>query len=126
MVVIPQGRPDRVVGTQMGIMSWLIQRVTGAFLIVFLLAHLGTIHMATTGGYQISTIAARLQSTGFKILDIGLLALGLYHALNGVLRVLVEVTHASAKTYRLLSIIAWVLGLVLLYYGVLVFQALVG
>lgn len=126
MAVMPQVRPASVIGTQMGIMSWLMQRVTGAFLIVFLLAHLGVIHMSTTGGYQISTIAARLQSTGFKVLDIGLLALGLYHAINGVLRVLVEVTHASQKTYKLLLTVAWVLGLILIYYGVLIFQALVG
>ncbi len=112
---------------QAGILSWLMQRVTGAFLVVFLLAHLWVVHAMTSGSYEAGEIASRLQGGWwFRALDIGLLVLGLYHAINGVLRVAVEVGRIKEGTYWLLLSVAWGLGLVMLYYGVMVFNALLG
>jgi succinate dehydrogenase/fumarate reductase cytochrome b subunit len=117
-------------GEQMSIVSWVTQRWTGALLVVFLLTHLVIAHWVApdsgTGELSANGIASRLQNGWFWLLDVGLLALAIYHGLNGVLRVVVSAGHVRGRLYYVLLGFFWILGILLIYWGVLVFRALLG
>jgi succinate dehydrogenase hydrophobic anchor subunit len=118
------------VGAQMSIASWLAQRWTGILLIVFLVAHLIVAHFVavspTTGDWSAGEVSSRLVNGWYKALDIGLLALALYHGLNGAARVAVAAGHVGSRGKLIIVSVCWIIGIALLVFGVIVFNALLG
>ena len=103
---------------QRGLWSWLLQRVSGAYLAFGMAVHIIVLPL---GGDSISFdgVSARLQSGCWLVFDLLLLATCVYHGFNGLWSVLLDF-NPSSKTRRT---IAWGLvafGLVLSAYGVLV------
>jgi succinate dehydrogenase/fumarate reductase cytochrome b subunit len=117
-------------GQPMSVVSWFTQRWTGILLVVFLLTHLVVAHLvapnSATGEISAGEVASRLQGGWFRALDVGLLALAIYHGFNGVLRVVVSAGHVRGRLYYVLLGLFWAVGIALTYFGVLVFQALLG
>ena len=83
----PGGRPPRA---GVAWWAWLLQRVTGVALVGYLLLHILTISSGLAGATAFDRVAAILQTPALKALDLGLVAMVVYHALNGVRVVLVE------------------------------------
>ncbi len=66
-----------------GALRWLLQRVTGIALVVFLLAHFGVTHYFPGGDVTYQKVALRLADPYWKFFDLSFLILGLYHGVNG-------------------------------------------
>lgn len=101
-----------------GAWSWIAQRLTGAFLIFFLGAHFWLLHFDITGQRILfDRVAARLASPFFVFLDVGLLAVVLYHALNGARNVIMDLSFGP-KIDKPLSYSFLVIGIIALIYGI--------
>ncbi len=114
----------------MSILSWLAQRWTGVILLVLVVSHLIIAHWVApseqTGAISASEIASRLQGGAYVFLDVALLVVALYHGLNGVMRVVVSAGHVSGRLYYVILGLLWAVGIALTYFGVLVFNELLG
>lgn len=77
-------------GENLGLWSWFLQRLTGILLVFYLFIHLWVLHYANMGKVTFDEILQRLQSPAFVIFDLTLLALVIFHALNGVRIVLID------------------------------------
>lgn len=103
--------------------AWLLQRVSAAFLLFFVGAHLWVLHFVL-GSEKITfeRVKERLQQPFFQVLDLVLMAIALYHALYGLRGIVLDlgVTGAGrqALTWGLLA-----LGVGAYIYGVLAFLA---
>lgn len=75
---------------QTGMWAWLLHRLSGLFLVLYLLLHIAVISTAATktGDFTFTHTLAWLSSTPFLWLDMGLIGIVLYHAMNGI-RVLI-------------------------------------
>lgn len=101
--------------------AWMLQRVSAAFLIFFLGAHLWVLHFAL-GDERINfeRVRERLQTPFFQVLDVVLLAVVLYHALYGVRSVILDFRvqgvgrHVLTWGFVVLGIIGFVYGFITL------------
>lgn len=68
---------------RIGAWAWLAHRLTGIGIAVYLVAHIIVISRALAGGATFDQVLRGLQTPLFLALDIILLGVILYHALNG-------------------------------------------
>ena len=101
---------------------------TGVFLVIFLLAHVWAVHYAVGGEpeFTFEAVRPKLQSPLFTFLDLGLLALAIYHGLTGFRRFLVDLEAFSRGALRVITWVLVLIGLGGLYYGWLIYRAFVG
>ncbi len=76
--------------TRVGWWAWVLQRVTGIALVLYLLVHIGVISTAIAGEGTFDDTLAFLQTPVFVVLDLLLLAAVVYHAANGVRIILLD------------------------------------
>ena len=108
--------------------DWIGLYLTGLFMVLFLLAHIAAVHYATTGfeaPFTFEAVREKLRAPLFAFLDLGLLALALYHGLVGFRRFVVDLEILSTGTIRVLTWALAALGLGGLYYGWVVYRAFV-
>ncbi|MDO8635365.1 MAG: succinate dehydrogenase, hydrophobic membrane anchor protein [Dehalococcoidia bacterium] len=102
--------------------AWLLQRISAAFLLFFLGAHLWVLHFAL-GDERINfeRVRERLHQPFYQVLDVVLLAVVLYHALYGVRSVIFDFrVQGTGK-----NVLTWgfvVLGLIGFIYGFITLQ----
>lgn len=101
--------PAREVGSQQGMWPWLIQRITGAILLVFLGLHFFITHFAVEGNINFQIVNKRfLQSPAFWYnWDWLLLGIALFHGVNGIRAIILDfgVKQATARILFWLMII---------------------
>ncbi len=102
--------------------------LTGVFLVIFLLAHIWAVHYAVTGetGFTFQAVRQKLETPLFTFLDLGLLALAIYHGLVGLRRFAVDLEVLSPVGEKILGWILAAIGIGGLYYGWLIYRAFVG
>ncbi|MFB3907548.1 MAG: hypothetical protein ACE15D_04000 [Candidatus Eisenbacteria bacterium] len=71
-----------------GFAGWFLQRITGVLLVPFVLLHVWVTHFSFANGYHqqevtYQMVAQRLASPWWKLIDLALLAIVLYHGLRG-------------------------------------------
>ncbi|UCF85817.1 MAG: hypothetical protein JSV50_09350 [Desulfobacteraceae bacterium] len=66
---------------------WKLQRITGAFLLVMVPAHLLFMHLNPSVGKEANVVIMRMQNWFIKFVDLGLLVVVLYHAGYGFISV---------------------------------------
>ena len=98
-----------------GMLAWILFRISGIALIVYLAMHLTVISNLHNPGKFNETMAF-LGSWQFRLLEIGLLAVVIYHALNGVRILIVDFGKGSLYQAKLFWILA-VIGLVIFIAG---------
>tara|TARA_B100000315_G_scaffold255647_1_gene299550 strand:- start:975 stop:1373 length:399 start_codon:yes stop_codon:yes gene_type:complete len=81
---------DRYSGTHAGRWAWLLQRVTGVALVGYLFLHVAVISTGRAGAGTFDDVLKVLQTPIFVALDLLLLAAVLYHGLNGLRVVLLD------------------------------------
>lgn len=81
---------DRLSGSRAGWWAWLLQRVTGLGLVLYVFLHIGVISTAQLGAATFDGVLAVLQTPFFVVLDLLLAAAVLYHGLNGVRVILID------------------------------------
>ncbi len=106
-----------------GIAAWLGLYVTGAFLVVGVLAHLWALHYGTASPITVRAVAERLREPLFQVLDVGLLALALTHGLLGLRRMLWELGGIGPRWQRRIPWILLGVGVATFAWGVQIFQA---
>ncbi len=100
-----------------GVWAWILQRITAVLLLVLLGTHLAILHYVPENlNINFLGVAARFKSVLYLIVDSGLLAVGLYHALNGVRNVLFDYIIADS-TRRTINTVMWLVGIVFLAWG---------
>lgn len=96
--------------------AWLLQRVTAVLLLLGLAVHIIVTHALGLGELSFENVGTRLGSVFFVVLDLGLLAAGLFHGLNGLRGVLLDYGF-SGGSRRVLSAFLWVVGIAAFAYG---------
>ncbi|MBI4906524.1 MAG: succinate dehydrogenase, cytochrome b556 subunit [Acidobacteria bacterium] len=85
----------------MNSLAQILQRVTGVALLFYLLLHVMTIHKLSEGPEAFNAALATFKSPLFKLLEIGLLATVILHALNGVRVTLIDLGLAYERQKQL-------------------------
>ena len=94
---------------------WRLQRITGAFLLVMVPAHLLFMHLNPSVAKDSNIVIMRMQNGFIKCIDIGLMLMVIYHAGYGVLSVVRD--YIGFKVFRtglavlvifVMGILAWV------------------
>lgn len=100
-----------------GAVAWLLQRLTGVLLLLTLFIHIWVLHFANVGQViSYDNVASRLITAFFVIVDSSLLALLLYHGLNGVRNVIFDYS-IGLKAERAVNWVLIIVGLATFVYG---------
>jgi succinate dehydrogenase / fumarate reductase cytochrome b subunit len=96
---------------------WILQRASAALLLFFVMAHLWIQHFLRVGAsVTYRSVMARLVHGLDVVVDFGLLAVVVYHGLNGLRAVLLDRMDNPAEV-RALNTTIWVLGCATFVFG---------
>lgn len=99
-----------------GMWPWVLQRATGALLLLLLGLHFWVTHFATKGPVTFANVTERVRSPIWFHIDVALLAVIIYHALNGVRTIILDLGLTRKKALALdWGLVA--LGLAMLAFG---------
>lgn len=111
-------------GPNMGLWEWFSLYLAGAFLIVFIVAHVLAVHyFRQAGPLTFSEVAAKLRSPLFLVIDLGLLLTVFYHGLAGVRRVIIDLEIFGDTGIKVFTGVLALIGLVGVYFGLQIFIA---
>lgn len=97
-----------------GSWAWILHRLSGLALIFYLTLHIWVVNSLTAGPKAFNRVMNFLASPLFKYLEVGLWAVILFHAFNGVRVVIVDFSRGSLfhkKMFYLFIAIAFLLWL---------------
>jgi succinate dehydrogenase hydrophobic membrane anchor protein len=77
---------------------WKLQRISGAFLLVMVPAHLLFMHLNPSMGKDANTVITRMQNSFIKFTDMGLIVMVIYHAGYGLMSVIRD--YVSFRVFR--------------------------
>ena len=93
--------------TQFHALQWVIQRVTGALLLIFLTFHLWLSHYFDNESFFYRTFLENLPPFGWSVLRFSFLIIIVYHASNGVYTVLSDyIKRGTILSFIAIAIIA--------------------
>jgi succinate dehydrogenase / fumarate reductase cytochrome b subunit len=95
-----------------GSWAWILHRLSGLALIFYLTLHIWVINTLIMGPEKFDSVTHFLSSPLFKLLEVGLWGVILYHAFNGIRVVIVDFFKGSfvhKKLFLVLIAIAFVL-----------------
>lgn len=95
---------------------WKLQRISGAFLLVMLPAHMIFMHINYSVGHDAATVIARMQDYSIKMLDLLLVIIVLYHASFGIYSI-IEDYIGNKILRRCLTVILLLIGIYFSYIG---------
>ncbi|MGD2078337.1 MAG: succinate dehydrogenase, cytochrome b556 subunit [Chloroflexota bacterium] len=81
-----------------GFISFLLRRITGVALVLYLFLHMWVIGSATGGPEVFNARLNLVQSTAFKFAEVALLAAVVYHAFDGIRLLIVH--YLDVTEYR--------------------------
>jgi succinate dehydrogenase / fumarate reductase cytochrome b subunit len=102
--------------------SWLLHRITGVAIILFLFAHVVDTAVVGWGPDAYNRVAAVYHNPFIRLLELGLVAAVLYHSFNGVKIMLIDFFPGLTRHFRALGIattllfvgsmipITWIMG----------------
>lgn len=67
-----------------GSKSWVMQRITGLALVVFMIGHYILMHYHPDSGHTYQAVLGRMQYSWYRIIDLTFIVLAMYHGLNGI------------------------------------------
>ncbi|RJP72578.1 MAG: succinate dehydrogenase, hydrophobic membrane anchor protein [Candidatus Abyssobacteria bacterium SURF_17] len=103
---------------QHGLWPWLLQRVTGLYLVFGMAVHIIVLPLSKEA-ITFESVAARLQSPWWVLFDFSLLSVCVYHGFNGLWSVFLDFNPSE----RLRQGFGWVLalfGLIWVVFGIFV------
>lgn len=95
--------------------SWLAHRITGVAVVLFLFAHIVDTAVVAWGPEAYERVVAVYHNWVVKLLELGLVAAVLYHAINGVKIMIFDFWPSSAKRMKPIaaaSTLLFLLGMV--------------
>lgn len=91
--------------------------VSGILLLVLVAIHLYVTHFASEGALSYSSVVTRLSSPGFKAIYAVLLLAVVYHAINGMRAIFLDLT-LSDTGRKAVNILSLIVGILVFGYGV--------
>jgi len=85
-----------------GQLSWVLHRLTGVGVLLFLCLHILDTSLIVLGPEHYNRMVAFYRLPAFRVLEVGLFASLLFHALNGVRIILIDFRPDLARLQRLL------------------------
>jgi succinate dehydrogenase / fumarate reductase cytochrome b subunit len=104
-----KGRFGPLYKGQEGQYSWLLHRVTGAAIILFLFAHVVDTAVVGWGPEAYNRVASVYHNPFVRLLELGLVAAVLYHSFNGVRIMLIDFFPSLTPHFRALGLATTVL-----------------
>lgn len=99
------------------VLTWFFQRVSGVALIFLIFIHMWNLHYAHPDVQpSYSHLIERLRTIGYIALDFSLLALALFHGLNGVRNIVHDYT-SNSRVIKRWRIGLMVTGIVFSFWG---------
>jgi succinate dehydrogenase / fumarate reductase cytochrome b subunit len=80
-----------------GYVAWILHRVTGLGLALYIFMHIYVIHHIAQGKEAFNEVMAIVQSPIFHLAEVALLGAVAYHAVNGIRVVLIDYGSAADK-----------------------------
>ena len=80
-----------------GMLSWMLHRVTGVGVLLFLLMHIVDTFLLGFGPEVYNTVLAIYKSPFMRVMEVGLVAAVLYHALNGLRVIIIDFWSAGTR-----------------------------
>ena len=111
-LILAYGVASKLWGIQHSVL-WKLQRITGAYLLILIPAHMLFMHLNYSMAHDVNTVVMRMQSCFMKGVDISLIVVILYHAGYG----LVSFIRDYLETRSLRMGLAVVVVLVMLFFG---------
>ena len=96
-----------------GAISWKLQRITGAFLLMMIPAHLLFMHLQASIGHEANVVIARMQIGFIKIVDLILVVAVLFHAGYG----LISIGRDYIKPKFILNVLSFLIIFILVVFG---------
>jgi succinate dehydrogenase / fumarate reductase cytochrome b subunit len=84
--------------------SWLFHRITGVGIILFLFAHVVDTAVVGWGPQAYNRVVSVYENPFVRVLELGLVAMVLYHSFNGVKIMLIDFFPRLVKHIRTLSL----------------------
>lgn len=109
-----------------GMLSWLLHRVSGLALSGYLLLHIWDLRGAQRGAAAFDEALAVFQSPFWKVMDLLLLAAVLFHTLNGIRLLLFDAGRGLTNQRQLFWLAFGLTVAIFLYSAVMVFSHLPG
>jgi succinate dehydrogenase / fumarate reductase membrane anchor subunit len=110
------------------VIEWYLQRITGALLLVLLVAHFWVEHFMTEplrrGELSYSAILSRISNPYWQAIDISFLIIALYHGLNGLRNIILDYSRISKGAARAATVILVLIGFLWAYWGIDAFRNL--
>jgi len=107
---------------------WYIQRITGAALLILLIAHFWVEHFVSEalrrGDLTYAAIRARISNPTWQVIDIAFLLIALLHGLNGARNVILDFSRIGRAGARAATMILIVAGMVWAWWGIEAFKNL--
>lgn len=90
-----------------GMWAWVLHRITGATIFFFLFVHVLDTALVRVGPQAYNEVIATYKTPIVGLMELGLVAAVLYHALNGVRVILIDFWAQGPRYQRLML---WVIG----------------
>jgi succinate dehydrogenase / fumarate reductase, membrane anchor subunit len=108
--------------------SWWLQRITGALLVVLLAAHFWVEHFMTAelrrSGVSYQTVHARVTNPVWQFIDIAFLVVALWHGLNGLRNIVLDYSRVGRRAAQAVTVVLIAAGLVWAWWGISAFRNL--
>ena len=88
--------------------AWILHRVTGLGVLLFLLIHILDIAVIGWGPTWFNKLLFLYRATPFRLGEVALAAAVLYHALNGVRIVIIDFWPAATTVHRRMAYAVWI------------------
>jgi len=104
-----------------GTVAWILHRLSGVLIIFYLVLHIWVMSFLQKGPESFNRVMHFLESPLFKLLEIGLLGVVVYHALNGIRLTILDLGWGMAHQKKMfwavvgVGIVLFVLGAIPLY-----------
>lgn len=94
-----------------GTFAWILHRLSGLALIFYLLLHVWVMHHLSKGAHEFDRIMEFFNTPLFKVLEVGLVGVILYHLFNGLRVTLVDmgVLVERQKLLFVIALVVWLL-----------------
>ena len=93
-----------------GSITWKLQRISGAYLIVMIPAHLLFMHLQPAVGHEAAVVIARMQNIFIKFIDLTLVVAGLYHAGYGLTAIIRDYLKSGLLQTGLTSLVVLIMA----------------
>jgi succinate dehydrogenase / fumarate reductase, membrane anchor subunit len=110
------------------VISWYLQRITGALLLILLAAHFWVEHFMTAelrrGDLTYQAILGRISNPLWQFIDIAFLIVALGHGLNGVRNIILDYSRIGPRATQAITSVLVIAGVVWAWWGIEAFRSL--